>query len=210
MFTQIKQLHNTPMEAQAKRGGMAPTHSRPRWVVSVTPRPLYPQLKDPRYPLDRRWVGPRAGMVTEATGKSSLSPPGIEARSPGQCLHRVSMKSVPDSGGYSLAYFKWKIPHHELERAEAETAPQPFTLCAVCAKLKAMSKLTATDLFIITTDDGGSTHHYIVGLLLRDYMALYPRRLSSSYSPPWEPEISLRICVIKYENITENCRSPCF
>jgi hypothetical protein len=26
--------------------------------------------------------------------------------------------------------------------------------------------------------------------LLRDYTALYPRRLSSSHSPPWEPEIS--------------------
>jgi hypothetical protein len=41
MFTHIKQLHNTPMEAQAKRGGIAPTHSRPRWVVSVTPRPRF-------------------------------------------------------------------------------------------------------------------------------------------------------------------------
>jgi hypothetical protein len=39
-------------------------------------------------------------------------------------------------------------------------------------------------------NDGGSKHLWNVGLLQRDYTALYPRRLSSSYSPPWEPEIS--------------------
>jgi hypothetical protein len=38
-------------------------------------------------------------------------------------------------------------------------------------------------------DDGGSTHLWNVGLLL-DYTALYPRRLSSSYPLPWEPEIA--------------------
>jgi hypothetical protein len=38
-------------------------------------------------------------------------------------------------------------------------------------------------------DDGGSTHLWNVDLF-RDCTALYPRRLSSSYSPPWEPEIS--------------------
>jgi hypothetical protein len=37
--------------------------------------------------------------------------------------------------------------------------------------------------------DEGSTHFWNVGLLLRDYTALYPIRLSSSYSPPWELEI---------------------
>jgi hypothetical protein len=34
-----------------------------------------------------------------------------------------------------------------------------------------------------------STHLWNVGILQRDYTALYPRRLSSSYSPPWEPNI---------------------
>jgi hypothetical protein len=38
-------------------------------------------------------------------------------------------------------------------------------------------------------DDGGSTHLWNVGLLL-DYTALYPRRLSSLYPLPWEPEIA--------------------
>jgi hypothetical protein len=37
---------------------------------------------------------------------------------------------------------------------------------------------------------GCCTHLWNVGLLHRDYTALYHRRLSSSYSPPWEPDIS--------------------
>jgi hypothetical protein len=39
-------------------------------------------------------------------------------------------------------------------------------------------------------DDGGSTHLWNVGLLQLDYTALYPWRLWSLYSPPWEPELS--------------------
>jgi hypothetical protein len=39
-------------------------------------------------------------------------------------------------------------------------------------------------------DDWGSKHLWNVSLLQRDYMDLSPRRLSSSYSPLWEPEIS--------------------
>jgi hypothetical protein len=38
--------------------------------------------------------------------------------------------------------------------------------------------------------DGSSKHVWNVGLVLPDYMTQYPRRLSSSYSPPWEPETS--------------------
>jgi hypothetical protein len=35
-------------------------------------------------------------------------------------------------------------------------------------------------------DDGGSSNLWNVGLLQRDYTALHPRRLSSSYSPQWD------------------------
>jgi hypothetical protein len=38
--------------------------------------------------------------------------------------------------------------------------------------------------------DGGSTSLWNVGLVLWGYTALYPSKLSSSYSPPWEPEFS--------------------
>jgi hypothetical protein len=41
-------------------------------------------------------------------------------------------------------------------------------------------------------DDGGNKHLWNVGELLPDYTALQPRRQPSSYSPPWEPEISIR------------------
>jgi hypothetical protein len=40
-------------------------------VVSFTPGPLYSQGKSPWYPLDRRWVGPRA--VLEAVVKRKIS-----------------------------------------------------------------------------------------------------------------------------------------
>jgi hypothetical protein len=39
------------------------------------------------------------------------------------------------------------------------------------------------------SNDGGSAHLWNVGLLQRDYTALYPRRLAYSHSPPLEVEI---------------------
>jgi hypothetical protein len=42
----------------------------------------------------------------------------------------------------------------------------------------------------IRLDDGSSKNLWNVGLLLWDCKALYPRKLSSLYSPPWEPAIS--------------------
>jgi hypothetical protein len=46
-------------------------------------------------------------------------------------------------------------------------------------------------------DDGGSTHFWNVG-----QSALYPRRLSFSWSPLWKPEISQ---VASYFNTFETC-----
>jgi hypothetical protein len=72
--------------------------TRKRWVVSFTPRPLYPQGKSPRYPLARRLGGPqsRSGRCDEE--KNSQPPPGIEpwnpdrpARSP--ALYRLSLNT---------------------------------------------------------------------------------------------------------------------
>jgi len=42
---------------------------RCRWVVSFTPRPLYPWGKNPQYPVGG-WVGPRAGMDSMAKRKN--------------------------------------------------------------------------------------------------------------------------------------------
>jgi hypothetical protein len=64
-------------------GGIVPIifdlGARRRLVVSFTLRPLYPQGKSPRYPLDRRLGGlqSRSGRCSEE--KNSQPPPGIES-----------------------------------------------------------------------------------------------------------------------------------
>jgi hypothetical protein len=42
----------------------------------------------------------------------------------------------------------------------------------------------------LESDDGVSTHLWNVGQHQLDYKARHPRRLWTSHSPPWEPEIS--------------------
>jgi hypothetical protein len=55
-------------------------------------------------------------------------------------------------------------------------------------------------------DDGGNKHLWNVGKFLPDNMAQRPRRQPSSYSSPWEPEISPN-----YEMFIHiNCLSPYF
>jgi hypothetical protein len=52
--------------------------TRWKWVVSFTTRPLYPQGKSPRYPLDRRLGGPQSRSGRGGEKKNSQSPSGIE------------------------------------------------------------------------------------------------------------------------------------
>jgi hypothetical protein len=52
--------------------------TRWRWVVSFTPRPLYPQGKSPRYPLDRRLGEPQSRSGRGGEEKNPRQPPGIE------------------------------------------------------------------------------------------------------------------------------------
>jgi hypothetical protein len=52
--------------------------TRWRWVVSFTSRPLYPQGKSPRYPLDRKLGGPQSRSGRGGQEKNSHLPPGIE------------------------------------------------------------------------------------------------------------------------------------
>jgi hypothetical protein len=52
-------------------------------VVSVTPRPRFtPGERTPGTHCTGGWVGPRAGLDTEARGKNPLPLPGIEPRLP--------------------------------------------------------------------------------------------------------------------------------
>jgi hypothetical protein len=66
-------------------GGIVPRildlGTRWRWVVSFTPRPLYPQGKSPLYPLDRRLGGPQSLSGRSGEEKNTQPPPGIEPRS---------------------------------------------------------------------------------------------------------------------------------
>jgi hypothetical protein len=72
------------MEARG-RGCIAPTQHYMGLVVSVTPRPRFtPRERTPGTHCTGGWVGPRAGLDTEATGKILLPLPGIEPRSPGR------------------------------------------------------------------------------------------------------------------------------
>jgi hypothetical protein len=52
--------------------------TRWRWVVSFTPRPLYPQGKSPWYPLDRGLGGPQSRSGRGGEEKNSQPLPGIE------------------------------------------------------------------------------------------------------------------------------------
>jgi hypothetical protein len=52
--------------------------TRRRWVVSFTPRPLYPQGKCPWYPLDRRLCGPQNRTGRGGEDKNSQSLPELE------------------------------------------------------------------------------------------------------------------------------------
>jgi hypothetical protein len=52
--------------------------TRWRWVVSFTSRPLYPQGKNPWYPLNRRLGGPQSRSGRGGEEKNSQPLPGLE------------------------------------------------------------------------------------------------------------------------------------
>jgi hypothetical protein len=70
------------MKAYWETGGIAPRildlGTRWRWVVSFTPRPLYPQGMRPCYPLDRRLSGPQSRSGRGGEEKNSYPLPALE------------------------------------------------------------------------------------------------------------------------------------
>jgi hypothetical protein len=52
--------------------------TRWRWVVNLTPRPLYPQGKSPFYTLDRWLGGPQSWSGRGGEEKNSQPPPALE------------------------------------------------------------------------------------------------------------------------------------
>jgi hypothetical protein len=69
--------------------------TRWRWVVSFTPRPLYPQGKSPWYPLDKRLGGAQNRSGHGGEEKNSQPPAGTR---------------TPDHPARSLALYHWAIP----------------------------------------------------------------------------------------------------
>jgi hypothetical protein len=55
-------------------------------------------------------------------------------------------------------------------------------------------------------DDGGSKNLWNIGKLLPDYTAQHPRSQPTSYSPPWEPEISPFSYLAIKINVFSYCR----
>jgi hypothetical protein len=70
------------MKAYWGSGSIAPRildlGTRWRGVVSFAPRPLYPQGKNPWYPLDRRLGGPQSRFGQGGGEKNSQLLPGLE------------------------------------------------------------------------------------------------------------------------------------
>jgi hypothetical protein len=70
--------------------------TRWRWVVSFTPRPLYPQGKSPWYTLDRRLGGPesRSGRGGEEKNFQPLRLVKVRLKIPSWILRARSLRSV--------------------------------------------------------------------------------------------------------------------
>jgi hypothetical protein len=72
-----------------------------RWMVSFTPRPLYPLGKSPRYPLDRRLDGPHSRSVRRGEEKI-LALPGLELRPLGRTACSQSLYRLRYPGSLKL------------------------------------------------------------------------------------------------------------
>jgi len=92
-------------------GGIAPRildlNTRWRWTVSFTPRPIYTQKKNPRYPLDRRLGGPKSRSGHGVEEKNSEPPPGFEPQSSDRPARSQSVwLSYPGSYAYLYKFCK--------------------------------------------------------------------------------------------------------
>jgi hypothetical protein len=99
-----------------------------------------------------------------------------------KCLYiRISFATCTWSNRWSNdSVFSFKISGGKLKMAA-------FWDIAPCSLFEVDRRL---DVRTSTPPDyGGSTHHWNVGLLKRNYAVPYPRKLPFSCSPPWEPEI---------------------
>jgi hypothetical protein len=96
----------------------------------------------------------------------------------------TALTSVKQRGGKSL--YRWR----------KYLFTQSYMVMAVCLVVLPCSLIAVyrrfTDAYCLhhQSDDCGSKHLWNVGKLLSDYTAQQPSRQPTSYSPPWQPEIS--------------------
>jgi hypothetical protein len=102
------------MIAPGRRGSIAPTHSRPLHYIGLSGQrhasaALYPGERIPGTHCTGGWVGPRAGLDTEAREKILSPLPGIEPRSPGRTARSQTLYCLSYPTHYSSFYLNKNI-----------------------------------------------------------------------------------------------------
>jgi hypothetical protein len=91
------------------------------WVVSFTPRSLYPQGKSPWYPLDRRLSGIQSRSGRGGLEKNSQPPPGIESQNPDRPARSQALYRLSYHGSQISACSSYKVS--DMDRNEIYMAP---------------------------------------------------------------------------------------
>jgi hypothetical protein len=111
---------------------------------------------------------------------------------------QTDYRKIIISLGYSFLLNKTSILAKKSKRLDKITRSrkrlkmQAFWDVSPCSLFELDRRFRGAYRLQYQSDNRGSRHLWIVGIILqRYYTALHPRKLSASYSPPWEPEISL-------------------
>jgi hypothetical protein len=153
------------------------------WVVSVTPRPHFsPEERTPGTHWTGGWVGPRADLDIEVGGKILCLCRGSNRDRP--VVYPVFMDETSVDNYFTRQYIPednselhpwWWRQHVPLERRST---------------IILHGSTSQKTILNFIPDDGGSTYLFNVGRQLF-YTAVHPRRqFWTSYSPPWELELS--------------------
>jgi hypothetical protein len=86
--------------------------TRWRYVVSFTPRPLYPREITPGTHWTEGWVGPRTGL-NDVEGRKILPPPGLEFRPLGRPAGIQSLYRLRYPGSFRKTQPNVIFPSHD-------------------------------------------------------------------------------------------------
>jgi hypothetical protein len=130
-------------------GGIAPRildlGTRWTWVVSLTPRPLYPQGKSPWYPLDGRRGGPQSRSGLGGVEKNSQPLSGLEP----PIMQPVAQRYTTELSRLLLAH-SWRLYECVSRSSQAESITKYMlttintrweaTQCVMAAKLTRLTQ----------------------------------------------------------------------